>query len=312
MATPLAGHLESVALGWLKELFGLPPSWGGILTTGATMANFTALACARRWWGLRQGVDVDVRRASAACRRCRSSARGYVHPSDTKALAMLGLGRDAVRKLTADGVGRLDLAALERELEALGGAPAVVIASAGEVNAGDFDPTRLRWPTSRSATARGCTSTGRSVCSPPLVGSFAPSRGGRGTRGLGDRRRPQVAERPLRLRLRVREGRGAAGARSSRSGAAYLPDPLGPKPTWGFLGPEMSRRARAFTVWATLRAYGRERLPGDRRAAPRPGAAPRPAGRRGAGPRTAGGRASEHRVLPLPPERHRGRIAWTS
>jgi len=41
------------------------------------------------------------------------------------------------------------------------------------------------------------------------------------------------------------------------SGAAYLPDPLGPKPTWGFLGPEMSRRARAFTVWATLRAYGR-------------------------------------------------------
>ncbi len=41
------------------------------------------------------------------------------------------------------------------------------------------------------------------------------------------------------------------------SGAAYLPDPLGPKPTWGFLGPEMSRRARAFAVWATLRAYGR-------------------------------------------------------
>ena len=60
VATPLAGHLESVALGWLKELFGLPQSWGGILTTGATMANFTALACARRWWGLRHGVDVDV------------------------------------------------------------------------------------------------------------------------------------------------------------------------------------------------------------------------------------------------------------
>jgi glutamate/tyrosine decarboxylase-like PLP-dependent enzyme len=41
------------------------------------------------------------------------------------------------------------------------------------------------------------------------------------------------------------------------SGAAYLPDPLGPKPTWGYLGPEMSRRARSFAVWATLRAYGR-------------------------------------------------------
>jgi glutamate/tyrosine decarboxylase-like PLP-dependent enzyme len=41
------------------------------------------------------------------------------------------------------------------------------------------------------------------------------------------------------------------------SGAAYLPDPMGPKPTWGYLGPEMSRRARSFAVWATLRAYGR-------------------------------------------------------
>ena len=48
VATPLAGRLEQVAVGWLKELFGLPPAWGGVLTTGATMANFTALGCARR------------------------------------------------------------------------------------------------------------------------------------------------------------------------------------------------------------------------------------------------------------------------
>ena len=42
------------------------------------------------------------------------------------------------------------------------------------------------------------------------------------------------------------------------SGAAYLPDIDDPQPNWGYLGPEMSRRARAFPVWATLRAYGRE------------------------------------------------------
>jgi len=41
------------------------------------------------------------------------------------------------------------------------------------------------------------------------------------------------------------------------SGAAYLPDIDEPQPNWGYRGPEMSRRARAFPIWATLRAYGR-------------------------------------------------------
>jgi glutamate/tyrosine decarboxylase-like PLP-dependent enzyme len=40
-------------------------------------------------------------------------------------------------------------------------------------------------------------------------------------------------------------------------GAAYLPALDDPKPNWGYLGPEMSRRCRTFAVWATLRAYGR-------------------------------------------------------
>jgi glutamate/tyrosine decarboxylase-like PLP-dependent enzyme len=39
--------------------------------------------------------------------------------------------------------------------------------------------------------------------------------------------------------------------------AAYLPDPADPRPNFGNLGPEASRRARSLTVWATLRAYGR-------------------------------------------------------
>jgi glutamate/tyrosine decarboxylase-like PLP-dependent enzyme len=41
------------------------------------------------------------------------------------------------------------------------------------------------------------------------------------------------------------------------TGAAYLPSVDDPHPNWGYLGPEMSRRARALNVWATLRAYGR-------------------------------------------------------
>ena len=38
--------------------------------------------------------------------------------------------------------------------------------------------------------------------------------------------------------------------------AEYLPDPTDLEPVMGALGPEMSRRARSLTVWASLRAYG--------------------------------------------------------
>lgn len=53
---------------------------------------------------------------------------------------MLGLRRGAVQLCRRDDVGRIDLAGLEQALAAPGGAPAIVIATAGEVNAGDFDP----------------------------------------------------------------------------------------------------------------------------------------------------------------------------
>ena len=64
---------------WLKELFELPAAWGGVLTTGATMANFTALAAARHWWGERHGVDVEERGLAglppSRCSRAATSTR---------------------------------------------------------------------------------------------------------------------------------------------------------------------------------------------------------------------------------------------
>ena len=45
--------------GWLRELFELPPEFGGVLVTGATMANFTGLIAARSWWAERCGFDAD-------------------------------------------------------------------------------------------------------------------------------------------------------------------------------------------------------------------------------------------------------------
>ena len=64
-----------------------------------------------------------------------------------------------------------------------------------------------------------------------------------------------MAERALRLRLLVRDPELLA--RAFVYDAAYLPDPDDDRPVLGSIGPESSRRARSFSVWSTLRAYGR-------------------------------------------------------
>ena len=255
VATPLGGRLEQVALGWLRELFELPAAWGGVLTTGATMANFVALGCARRWAGERRGVDVDEAGLSGLP-PLPAFGSGYVHPSDVKALGMLGVGRGSVRTFPRDDVGRLDAGSLEAALRELDGAPSIVIASAGEVNAGDFDDV--------DTMADLAERYGAWLHVDGAFGLFA---------ALSPRTRHLVAgvDRADSVIadghkwLNVPYDCGFAFVRDASllprvfgSGAAYLPDIDDPTPNWGYLGPEMSRRARAIPVWATLRAYGRD------------------------------------------------------
>jgi len=58
--SPAAARFEQTALRWLLELFGLPLSCGAAFVTGATMANFSALAAARRTVLRRMGWDVEA------------------------------------------------------------------------------------------------------------------------------------------------------------------------------------------------------------------------------------------------------------
>ena len=64
---PTAITLEEIALDWVRDLLGLPAGTGGAVVTGATMANFTALAAARHallseWAGMSSQTASSVRR----------------------------------------------------------------------------------------------------------------------------------------------------------------------------------------------------------------------------------------------------------
>jgi glutamate/tyrosine decarboxylase-like PLP-dependent enzyme len=250
-----ADAAETVALDWLRQLVGLPAGWGGALTASATFANFSGLTLATHWWAERHGVDATSA-GLAGLPRMPVLSGGYVHPSARKALQLLGHGKDTVEVLTRDDVGRVDLAAVRRRLAELDQAPAVLVATAGEPNAGEFDPL--------ADLADLAEEFGAWLHVDGAFGLFAAlsPRTAHLTTGI-ERADSIAADAHKWLNVPYESGfvlvRDPArlGPAFGMPGAAYLPGPDDPRGGYGLLGPESSRRARALPIWATLAAYGR-------------------------------------------------------
>ena len=92
VGSPFASRLESICLEWLRDMFELPPQFGGVLVTGGTMANFVCLAVARDWCAERLGAQ--AREAGlAGLRQIPVFSSGYIHASAVKSLALSGSAR---------------------------------------------------------------------------------------------------------------------------------------------------------------------------------------------------------------------------
>jgi glutamate/tyrosine decarboxylase-like PLP-dependent enzyme len=218
------------------------------------MANFTGLAAARRWCAGRHGVDVE-RDGLAALPRIPILTSGFVHISAIKSLGMLGLGRATPTICAADETGRVDLALMEESLKKLNGAPAIIIGNAGEVNAGHFEPI--------AELADLAERYGSWLHVDGAFGLFAAV--SPRTKHLldGIEGAHSVASDGHKW-LNVPFDCGFTFVRERsmltevfHAHADYLPEAEDEEPNYGFMAPELSRRARSLTVWATLRAYGR-------------------------------------------------------
>lgn len=134
-------YLESVALRWLSELLGIPPSWQGSFTPGGSSANLVAIGAARQQAFERLGRDPA--RFGLPDRDSRIYASTEVHHVVIRAAAVLGLGREAVVAVPVDATGRIALKELRDRLEAdrtVGATPVAIVATAGTVNTGAVDP----------------------------------------------------------------------------------------------------------------------------------------------------------------------------
>jgi glutamate/tyrosine decarboxylase-like PLP-dependent enzyme len=182
-------------------------------------------------------------------------ASGFIHASAKKALSMLGIGHADVQSPTSDAIGTIDLTALEAALVALKGAPAIVIATAGEVNAGGFDPIAAMAELAHRhhAWLHVDAAFGLFARVSPLTADLAEGV------DLAD---SVIADG--HKWLNVPYDCGFAFCRDGRllnavfgMNAPYFPATEADHPDFLYLAPEMSRRARSLAVWATLAAYGR-------------------------------------------------------
>ena len=130
IAAPGLAQLEANVIRWFSEIVGYPAEARGILTTGGSLANFTALVTARRHL-LPENFLAGTLYAS-----------DQVHHSVVKAAMLAGFPAANVREIAADDACRIRLDHLERSIESdrrEGKHPFLIVGNAGTTNTGAVD-----------------------------------------------------------------------------------------------------------------------------------------------------------------------------
>jgi len=248
--SPTAAKLETVALRWLVDLLGLPAGTGAGFVTGATMANFTAIAAARHALLARMGWNVEAEGLFGAP-PITVVVGAEVHASMVKALGLAGFGRERVVRVPVDGQGRLRTEALPR----LSG-PTLVCVQAGNVNTGAFDPVGEVCAAAHAAGAwvHVDGAFGLWAAAAPARAHLAAGLAEADSWGTDAHKWLNVPYDSGLAFVRDPEALRAAMSVS----AAYLIQGDTREPAQ--FTPELSRRARGVEIWAALRSLGRQGL----------------------------------------------------
>ncbi len=248
--TPGTARVEAVALRWIVEALALPSGTAGGFVTGATLANFTALAAARHALLAREGWDVEAQGLFGAP-QIEVVVGAEAHVSLLKALALVGFGKSRVTVVPADAQGRMRADAFPRV-----GPRTIVCLQAGNVNSGSFDPADSLVPRARAAGAWVHVDGAFGLWARAAPGRAALARGVEGADSWAIDLHKWLNV-PYDSGLALVRDEGALRAAMSVS-AAYLPQGSLRDPAE--YTPELSRRARGVEAWVALRVLGRSGL----------------------------------------------------
>jgi glutamate/tyrosine decarboxylase-like PLP-dependent enzyme len=253
-ASPAAAAVETVAARWLLELLDLPPECSVGFVTGATAANYVGLAAARGAVLKRVGWEVNASGLFGAP-PIHVVIGDDAHTTVFSALQFLGLGHDRVIRVATDEQGRMSTDSFARAVDGLSG-PMIVVAQAGQLNTGAFDPMGEILPIARAHGAwihvDGAFGLWARVnpCTHTLAADFehADSWATDGHKWL---------QTPYDCGYAI--VRDAEAHRDAMTiAASYLPPVAeGERDPTHFV-PELSRRARGFPTYAMIRHLGRE------------------------------------------------------
>jgi aromatic-L-amino-acid decarboxylase len=128
-------QIEMVVLEWIRAWLAMPAGSSGLLTSGGSVANLTAMVAARHA-AVENGAEIS---------RLTVYVSSQAHSSVMRAAWVAGLSREHIRVVDVDELFRLKmdhLAELVAEDRSVGRIPCMVVASGGTTNTGSVDPLR--------------------------------------------------------------------------------------------------------------------------------------------------------------------------
>jgi glutamate/tyrosine decarboxylase-like PLP-dependent enzyme len=238
--------VEITVVNWLRELMGMPEDTEGILVSGGSMGNVTGIAAARH-----AGFDGVIYLSD------------QTHSSIRRGLAVTGWPDEGIRlvptgedfRWNADSVA----AAVADDLAA-GRRPAIVVASAGTTNTGAVDPL--------DALADLCAANGMWLHVDGAYGALAaltaPGRVALAGLGRADSLTLDPHKwlfQPYDVGCVLVRGKGLLEACFTMN-PEYLRDVQahGGETEFRNMSLELTRRARSFKIWLTVRAHGLDRI----------------------------------------------------